>query len=82
MTEKINVTGESFLKDELARNSAVMSAATTVAGGFNYLYQVYMGRVMGPEEYGIFGALFAIFYRHFVVSWMPRADAAAIWRMT
>ncbi|MCX9011812.1 MAG: oligosaccharide flippase family protein [Candidatus Methanoperedens sp.] len=60
--EKISVSERFFLKDELARNSAVMFAATIIAGAFNYLYQVYMGRVMGPEEYGIFGALFAIFY--------------------
>lgn len=39
-----------------------MFVATTLAGALNYLYQIYMGRVLGPEEYGIFGALFAMFY--------------------
>jgi len=28
----------------------------------NYIYQIYVGRALGPKEYGIFGALFAIIY--------------------
>ncbi len=68
MTAKINLFSKVFYKDELARHSLVMFAATTFAGIFNYLYQVYMGRAMGPEEYGVFGALFAIFYMIMVIS--------------
>lgn len=68
MREKINCYRECFQRDELARHSTVMLAATTLAGGFSYLYQVYMGRVLGPEEYGIFGALFAIFYMIGIIS--------------
>ncbi len=45
-----------------------MFIATTLAGSFNYLYQVYMGRALGPEDYGVFGALFAIFYMIMVIS--------------
>lgn len=29
---------------------------------FNYLYQIFMGRMLGPEEYGVLGSLFAIVY--------------------
>ncbi len=68
MTAKINLFSKFFFKDELARHSLVMFTATIFAGIFNYLYQVYMGRVMGPEEYGVFGALFAIFYMIGVIS--------------
>lgn len=32
------------------------------AAFFNYLYQIIMGRMLGPEEYGILGSLFAIVY--------------------
>lgn len=48
--------------DELTTNSAVMSISAVIAGAFSYLYQVYMGRALGPEDFGVFGALFAIFY--------------------
>jgi O-antigen/teichoic acid export membrane protein len=33
-----------------------------VGCGFSYLYQIYVGRALGPEAYGTFGSLFAIFY--------------------
>lgn len=49
-------------KDELVKNGAIMFISGTIASIFNYIYQVYMGRALGPEEYGVFGALFAIFY--------------------
>ena len=59
---------EYLVKDELTRSSAVMLIATTLAGVLNYLYQVYMGRVLGVEDFGVFGALFAIFYMIMVIS--------------
>lgn len=55
-------------KDELVRNGTIMFISGTVAGIFNYIYQVYMGRALGPEDYGIFGALFAIFYMIGIIS--------------
>ena len=45
-----------------------MFIASTLAGALSYLYQVYMGRALGPEDYGVFGALFAIFYMIAVIS--------------
>ena len=39
-----------------------MFAVAMITGGMNYFYQVYMGRVLGPEEYGVLGSLFALFY--------------------
>jgi O-antigen/teichoic acid export membrane protein len=55
-------------KDELVKNGMIMFVSGTVASIFNYIYQVYMGRALGPEEYGVFGALFAIFYMISVIS--------------
>lgn len=57
-----------FFNDELARNSSVMLIASILAGALSYFYQVYMGRTLGPEDYGVFGALFAIFYMIGVIS--------------
>lgn len=59
---KISSIKMRFYKDELARSSIIMLAASTFAGFLSYLYQIYMGRALGPEEYSVFGALFAIFY--------------------
>ncbi len=55
-------------KDELTKNSAIMFVSGITAGGFNYFYQIYIGRNLSPEEYGIFGSLFAIFYIIGVIS--------------
>lgn len=53
----------SFLRaDELFRDSSIMLVATVLTGGLNYFYQVYVGRALGPVDYGAFGALFAISY--------------------
>ncbi len=34
-------------------------AATVIAGGFNYLANVLVGKLLGPEEYGVYAALLA-----------------------
>ncbi|WP_158058213.1 lipopolysaccharide biosynthesis protein [Halorussus halophilus] len=48
--------------DDLLRHGGLMSAATVLIGGLNYLYQVFVGRALGPEQYGVFGAAFALLY--------------------
>ncbi len=55
-------------KNELAKNGIIMFISGTVVGILNYIYQIYMGRALGPEEYGVFGALFAIFYMIGIIS--------------
>jgi O-antigen/teichoic acid export membrane protein len=51
-----------FRDDDLLKHASIMFIASIIAGVCNYIYQLYMGRALGPEEYGIFGSLFAIFY--------------------
>jgi O-antigen/teichoic acid export membrane protein len=48
--------------DDLLHHGSIMAGATVVSGGLNYAYQLFMGRMLGPEQYGVFGALFALFY--------------------
>src|SRR3989344_8465643 len=48
--------------DHLIKHSLIVFIATGIASLFNYIYQLYMGRVLGPVEYGELGALFAIYY--------------------
>ncbi len=55
-------------KDELVKNGTIIFISGIIANIFNYIYQVYMGRALGPEEYGVFGALFAIFYMIGIIS--------------
>lgn len=59
---------ERLQKDELTKNGITMFISGTVVGILNYVYQIYMGRALGPEEYGVFGALFAIFYMIGIIS--------------
>ena len=51
-----------FSDNDLFKHTSIMLIATIVAGACNYFYQLYMGRALGPNEYGVFGSLFAIFY--------------------
>lgn len=57
-----------LIKDEFKKNGVVILIATIITGFFNYLYQVYMGRTLGPEDYGTFGALFSMIYIVGVIS--------------
>ena len=59
---------QALLRDELLKHGSVMFIASLVSNFLNYVYLVYMGRALGPERYGVFGALFAIFYMLSVVS--------------
>lgn len=57
-----------FRRDELTKYGSIMFISSIITGTFNYIYHIYMGRVLGPEEYGTFGALFAIFYMIGIIS--------------
>ena len=48
--------------EKLLKHSLIIFIAGLLAGFFNYIFQIYMGRALGPEQYGILGALFSIFY--------------------
>lgn len=54
--------GQHLPGDDLLRHGSILAVATVVSGGLNYVFQVFMGRALGPEQYGVFGALFALFY--------------------
>lgn len=48
--------------DDLLQHGGIVAVATVASGGLNYAYQLFVGRMLGPEQYGAFGALFALFY--------------------
>lgn len=48
--------------DEYFAQSGLVLVGVITTGTLNYLYQIFMGRFLTPEEFGAFGALFAFFY--------------------
>ena len=57
-----------FKEKDFLKHSGILFIATFIGGACNYAYQLYMGRGLGPEGYGIFGSLFAISYILFVLA--------------
>jgi O-antigen/teichoic acid export membrane protein len=49
-------------KDSLLAAGIIFLIGAAVSAVFNYFYQLSMGRMLGPLEYGILGSLFALIY--------------------
>jgi len=47
---------------DIARPTMIMFTATLIGGGCDYLFQIIMGRNLGPESYSELNALLSIFY--------------------
>lgn len=48
-----------MLRDrKFLRDTGVLFLALVISGILHYVYQLYIGRALGPEVYGIFGSLF------------------------
>jgi O-antigen/teichoic acid export membrane protein len=48
--------------DELVKSGSIFLIGSLLVAVLNYLYHLFMGRMLGPEEYGVLGSLFAIVY--------------------
>ena len=49
-------------QDELIKSGGIFLVGSLLVAILNYLYHIFMGRMLGPEEYGVLGSLFAIVY--------------------
>ncbi len=49
-----------LLSDSLLRTSGLMFAAFMLASIFSYLFQIVMGRLLGPGQYGLLNALLSL----------------------
>ncbi len=61
-TRPLSVSTIDNIKSKFSLNLLMVIAATFVGSAANYLFQVIMGRNLNVEQFGTFGALFAIFY--------------------
>ncbi len=52
----------SLIRQNITSDTGILLLMTVSGYGFTYLYLLLMGRFLGPELFGIFGAMFAIFY--------------------
>ena len=50
------------------RDSARVSGSLALGGGLSYAYHIAVGRLLGPEVYGTFGALLGVFYLLWIYS--------------
>lgn len=50
------------MKDDLLKHSLIMFIATGILAGCGYLFHFYTANALGPEEYGIIGALISLLY--------------------
>lgn len=49
-------------KESLVSSGIIFMFGSMAVAFFNYLYHLFMGRMLGPAEYGILGSLFALIY--------------------
>ncbi len=49
-------------KDDLVKHGSIMLFASGLSFLFGYLFHSYMGRALGPEEYGILNSLLSVLY--------------------
>ncbi|MCC7572391.1 MAG: oligosaccharide flippase family protein [Candidatus Methanofastidiosum sp.] len=50
-----------FDESGLIKHGLIMTVSMVIARFFGYLFQIYVARALGPEDYGVFGSLFAFF---------------------
>ena len=62
-SENKGIINEAKHKDyDLIGAGMVFMVGAMLTALFNYLYHLFMGRMLGPYEYGVLGSLFAIIY--------------------
>jgi len=66
--KEINLIREILMEQKLAKHSLIMIFFNLSAAFFNYLYQLFMGRLLTPEDYGILFSLISISYIIGVIS--------------
>ncbi len=50
------------MEDKLLRHGGIIFSASVVSFFFAYIFQFYIARALGPEDYGILGSMLSLFY--------------------
>ena len=50
-----------FDESGLLKHGLIMTVSMAIARFFGYLFHIYVARALGPDDYGVFGSLFAFF---------------------
>lgn len=61
MTSRMDKLRYYLKTDDLTKHSIIITMFSTLTGLFNYLYQIVMGRLLTPEQYGTLVSLIALF---------------------
>jgi len=61
MIARASLIGERLKSDDMAWHGSIMAAFVLLGGLFNYLYQLAMGRMLTPAEYGTLISLLSLF---------------------
>jgi len=49
-------------EDSLVRDNFILFSANMILNAIGFLYHFFMGRILGPSEYGVLGALMSLVY--------------------
>ena len=59
---------KNLLRSQVFRGSFIVLVGTTIANFLNYLYHLFTGRLLGPEQYGLLSGLIGSTYFFGVLS--------------
>jgi len=79
MLARVSLIGERLKSDEMARHGSMMVAFVFLGGLFGYLYQLSMGRMLAPAEYGTLISLLSLFL---IISVFSQTIQASVSRLT
>ena len=61
MLGRVSLLRQRLKSDDMTRHGSMMAAFVLLGGLFNYLYQLAMGRMLAPAEYGTLISLLSLF---------------------
>src|SRR3989344_6376418 len=64
-----------FKNNHFFRGSFVMVGGGMLANALNYAYHLFMGRLLGPTDYGTLASIFSVLY---IISIVPLSSSFAI----
>lgn len=70
MLTRLTSVKNKIMRDDMTSHGLVMVTFGLLAGLFNYLYQLSMGILLSPAEFGTLFSLFSLFR---IISWFPQS---------